>query len=597
MESSSCMSFLSQVEDRLGEPLRQGQREVIELFFERATVVAKLPTGIGKTRTAAVAYGVQRIRNLTNRVLYIVPRSSQAVQAAEEFPRDLSRVLNIPTKSLILGDTPLPALKAHRSGECEIFITTIQALVSNGNALTALREMMATGKWFIVIDEYHHYGSPDKAWTKKLQSLPHQAFLAMSATPYRQDESEPFGEPDVKFEYRAARKLGYVKELELHAYDYRVDAMVNNVDVQTFTTAEIYKMAGSDKPEVIDREMAVRELRWSPRYFSPLLEKPLARMMSYPFEAQMLVQAISCSHAKMVCEQIRSLISPGVEVDWVGTGPRGRSDAENEEILKRFCPPKDASGIRQWTLDILVNVGMAGEGLDCTDVCEVVFLNAPGLNNTTLQTIGRLSRVPRNILPTPKGFVSVDEACEMAAYAGDSVETCFEQKPEINHDGPHESPSFEGDYVIPPDVIIKNAELTNIRNHPHYEAVMQEVMNRPYSAQMVRTDIEQIVEETLREGLKKRDPLFNESALIIKEKIKIENAARLKTFQVMGMMKKAGRLQVIEYQDIIKRIKARKNRELHSNPDGCSLVELGRHMDWMRHFETILKNGLPQWLI
>lgn len=597
MESTSPMFFLSQAENRLGKPLRQGQREVIELFFERASVVAQLPTGVGKTRTAAMSYAVLRQRNVANRVLYVVPRGGQAKQAAEEFPRDLSAILNIPSKSMVLGDTPIPALKAHRSGEHEIFITTIQALVANGSALKALRDMMATGRWFIIVDEYHHYGSPDKAWTQKLQSLPNQAFLAMSATPFRRDESEPFGKPDVTFKYRDARKLGYVKQLELHAYDYRVDAIVNNVDVQTFTTAEIYKMAGSDKPEVIEREMAVRELRWSPRYFSPLLEKPLARMMSYPFRAQMLVQAISCSHAKMVCEQIKSLVSPGIEVDWVGTGPRGRQDSENEEILNRFCPPKDAAGIRQWTLDILVNVGMAGEGLDCTDVCEVVFLNAPSLNNTTLQTIGRLSRIPETITPHPKGIVSVDEACEMATYAGDNVETCFEEEPEINHRGPNDESDFDGDYPIPPDVQIKNAELTNIRNHPHYETAMSEVMSRPYSEHMIKSDIEEIVEQVLRAGLKKRDPLFNESAEINRLKSRIENACRLKTFKVMGLMKKAGRLQIIEYQDIIKKIKGRKNRELQSNPEGCTLVELKRHMDWMLRFESDLKNGLPPWLI
>ena len=73
MESTSPMFFLSQIEDRLGEPLREGQREVIERFFVVASVVAQLPTGLGKTRAAAAAYAVLRQQNLVNRVLYIVP--------------------------------------------------------------------------------------------------------------------------------------------------------------------------------------------------------------------------------------------------------------------------------------------------------------------------------------------------------------------------------------------------------------------------------------------------------------------------------------------------------------------------------------------
>lgn len=596
MESTSPLFFLSQIEDRLGEPLREGQREVIERFSVATSVVAQLPTGLGKTRTAVSSYAVLRKQNLVNRVLYIVPRGVQANQAADEFPRDLGIILDTDVSSLVIGDTPIPAIKAHRSGSCEIFITTIQALVANGNALTALREMIVTGKWFVVVDEYHHYGDAEKPWTKKLKSLPRQALLAMSATPYRLDQSEPFGKPEIAMTYRRARELGYVKALELHAYDYRVDAVVNNVDVQTFTTSEIYKLAGSTNPDVIDREMAVRELRWSPRYVSPLLEKPIARLMSYPFEAQMLVQAISCSHARMVCEQIKSLVSPGTDVDWVGTGPRGRPDAENDAVLKRFCPKKDNHGIRQWTLDILVNVGMAGEGLDPPDVFEIVFLNAPGLNNTTLQAIGRLSRIPRDISPVPKGIVSVDEACEMAAYAGDSVETCFEEEPEINKGKPREPSDYDGDYPIPADVIIKNAELIDIRNHPHYETVMQEAMSRPYSEHMVKNDIEKIVEDTLREGLKRRDAIFNASAEIIRQRKRIENACRLKAFQALGKIKKAGRLQVIEYQDVIKKIKGRKNRELRSNPDDCSLEELKRHIEWLERLQLELKDGLPPWL-
>src|SRR5690606_2867835 len=100
----------------------------------------------------------------------------------------------------------------------------------------------------------------------------------------------------------------------------------------------------------------------------------------------------SCSHGKMVCEQAKVLLPEFMEVDWVGTGPQGRSQQENEEVLHRFCPPKDASGKRPWTLDVLVNVGIAGEGLDTTDVTEIVFLTPGNLTISNLQTIGRGAR-------------------------------------------------------------------------------------------------------------------------------------------------------------------------------------------------------------
>jgi superfamily II DNA or RNA helicase len=196
------MHFMSQAENRLGDAFRKGQREIGERFITATTQTAQLPTGLGKTRAAAIGYAILRQRNVANRVLYIVPRGGQARQAAVEFPRDLSVMFEQPFRAHILGDTPIPALKQHRSGACEVFVTTIQALLAANNALKVLREMMGTGQWFIIVDEYHHYGDVDKAWTKQLQSLPRQAFLAMSATPHRKDESKPFGEPDPAIRYR-----------------------------------------------------------------------------------------------------------------------------------------------------------------------------------------------------------------------------------------------------------------------------------------------------------------------------------------------------------------------------------------------------------
>ena len=596
MEPASFMSFVSQAEKRLGESFRKGQPEIAELFLNSKSVTAQLPTGLGKTRAAALAYATLRMCGVANRALYINPRGGQANQTAEDFPRDLTAMLGEPFKSHILGDTPIPALKAHRLGQCEIFVTTIQALVSGGNALKVLREMMQTGLWFIVVDEYHHYGDAEKAWTSKLQSLPHQAMLAMSATPYRKDRSDPFGPPNPVISYREARTLGYVKPLYLHAYDYRVDAMVNNIDVESFTTSQIFDMAGSSNPEAIDRWTAVRELRWSPRYISPLVKLPIARLLSYPFRAQMIVQAIACSHAKMICEQIKALVGPDIGVDWVGTGPNGRSDAQNEQILRDFCPPKNSEGIRPWTLDILVNVGMAGEGLDCIDVCEVVFLNAPRLNNSTLQVIGRGARPPKNVFPCPQAIINVDEASEMAKYVGHAVETCFDDIPEPGKPNGNGNGNG-GEYPLPPDVLIKDTtELVDIRTDPHFEPLVRAAADDPLMHNMAQQKIEQMVEDALREGLRRRDAMFNQSAEIVRYRNLVERGCRLKAFQIQGMLRRAGRMQLTEFQDIIKRIKTRKNNELRSKPEDCSTEELRRHRQWLEQLEQQLKQGLPAWL-
>ena len=51
-----------------------------------------------------------------------------------------------------------------------------------------------------------------------------------------------------------------------------------------------------------------------------------------------------CLHAEIVCKQIKdhidSMYTGQLTVDWVGTGPHGRSDGENRAIIRKFCPDK-----------------------------------------------------------------------------------------------------------------------------------------------------------------------------------------------------------------------------------------------------------------
>ena len=111
-----------------------------------------------------------------------------------------------------------------------------------------------------------------------------------------------------------------------------------------------------------------RQMRWSPKYVSPLIYNPFDRLEATRshmpgIKCQALVGAMCCSHAQMICDQIRTMY-PNLAIEWVGTGPNGRADDENKAILARFCPPKVDGQRRSMDvkLDVLVHVGMAGEG-------------------------------------------------------------------------------------------------------------------------------------------------------------------------------------------------------------------------------------------
>jgi len=165
-----------------------------------------------------------------------------------------------------------------------------------------------------------------------------------------------------------------------------------------------------------------RKMRWSPKYVSPLVSIPIERMLrdriATGYKLQAIIGAMCVSHARLVCEQVKAIF-PELSIDWVGTGDNGRSDEENKKVLEIFCPKKDEEGRRRPGLDILVHVGMAGEGLDSIYVSEVVHLNRASINNSNNQENSRAARYLDGVM----GNINFDSCSEYAVkeYVGDAI--------------------------------------------------------------------------------------------------------------------------------------------------------------------------------
>ena len=205
-----------------------------------------------------------------------------------------------------------------------------------------------------------------------------------------------------------------------HSYVYRIDAIDESGDVLSYTTTELSDMAGSDDPSAIEKLRINKKLRWSPKYVSPLVSIPVERMIQQRIETgrqlRAIVGAMCVSHAELVCAQVASMF-PELTVDWVGTGIDGRTDDENEKIINRFLKDERTDG----ALDILVHVGMAGEGLDSKLVSEVVHLNKAAINNSNLQENGRAARYLEAANGEPVvGHINFDSGSEFSAegYVG-----------------------------------------------------------------------------------------------------------------------------------------------------------------------------------
>jgi len=446
---------------------RSGQWSVIEESKSRLMLNAKLPTGYGKTLAACYVYRIKKAAGLSNRLLIIFPTDAQIEQFIKDGHRDLADAgIDGPKKIVDIRHAGSRVIRDHRMNVAQVFVITIQSLNQTRGSRN-VADLLETGQWMIVVDEYHHYGM-EKSWGRAVLGLTRSFLLALSATPHRPGDDSAFGAPQVSVKYRDAVDEGAIKSLKAHAYSYRIETTNNEtLQTETWTTDELVKEAGGEG-DAIEKLCIKRKMRWSPRYVSPLVSIPIERMLkdriATGHRLQVLISAMCVSHARLVCEQVTAMY-PELRVDWVGTGLNGRPEDENEAVLKRFCPPKDDEGRRHPTLDVLVHVGMAGEGLDSIHVSEVVLLCNASICNRILQIIGRGSRH----LPGVVCNVSFDSSSEFAAkrYVGNAIMDAMDFAPARPDDGDGDEDGDDDDQWPPeppldPQVHIDNIELSHI---------------------------------------------------------------------------------------------------------------------------------------
>jgi len=374
------MSALSQVQ--AFKP-RKGQQDLIEYLpqIQKGDVLSvQWPTGYGKSIGFALAWKHCCDKGIANRFLLVVANDTQRTQIINDFPQDC-RLTGAWCKGKIwtCGRDANDVATA-RAEKSVVFVCTVHQLANSfhgtsDSKVNVIRSMlMCPGtRWMIGFDEYHHYGQ-SMAWGEAAKlAMEHSEFsLAMSATPYRRTAVSVFPEPGLVVTYSDAIDQKAVKPIVCHSYEYNVAIIEGKGEVATYTTTELMDLVGGDINVWEERQ----GIRYSPQYLHPLIMNPLQRLRQTRAETgkrlQMLVRAMSCGHAKMVCEQVR-MFADGLSVDWVGT--IGRSEEENRSVLARFCPPKNQNGTRpDPDLDVLVQVCMAGEGFDSINVVEIVDL-------------------------------------------------------------------------------------------------------------------------------------------------------------------------------------------------------------------------------
>ena len=589
-----------------GQNPRDGQRRVFDKVAEPGLkeLNIKLPTGYGKTFTAAGAYAIRQKHFGLNRLLYITPTIAQHEAFCADGHHDLELAgVTGPSVVTDIGFYGIGALKRHRKNSHQIFATTIQGACASAGDLSNLLE---TGRWMVVVDEYHHYGV-EKTWGRRVRALSNEFLLAMSATPYRPNEDSAFGIPSIEINYRDAVVEGAVKELSGHSYIYKIDAILANGEIESMTTTELAEMAGSVKPEDIEKFRIERKMRWSPKYVSPLVSIPVERMLSERitsgYKLQAIVGAMCVSHAELVCEQLKAMF-PELAIDWVGTGTNGRDKEMNQILLSRFCPPKErtSQGARRGdpTLDILVHVGMAGEGLDTCNVSEIIHLNPANINNSNNQENGRASRKLGGVI----GHINYDSTSGYSAYVGKQIMDAMDFQPPKPEDG---DPKGGEPKPLPeePNIRIWDMELIRIdsgspevlrfaeaaREAGHTTKTLSEMISSPDQAEF------NSLVELFRQMRSQEAEVHNERAKIEQWRENVKGALTVVSGRVIKAMQRNGqRIDKSLAGDIKRRINGHKKSVLGEVTNDVDMLK--KHYQWLQNLEaTIIESGvLPSWL-
>lgn len=175
--------------------LRQWQEDALRQWTDKRHGVASVVTGAGKTRFAIECAAEQRRRDSDVRVLVIVPTLALLDQWV----------------SVLQGDIRVrdERIAVHRDGEIAAGSAVYNVATVN-TARIATRALTANGRWMVVADECHRYGSPANRSAIDAEWI---ASLGLSATPSREYDTwfEEYVEPAIG---RVFFEYGYHQALE-----------------------------------------------------------------------------------------------------------------------------------------------------------------------------------------------------------------------------------------------------------------------------------------------------------------------------------------------------------------------------------------------
>jgi superfamily II DNA or RNA helicase len=340
-------------------------------------VLIQLPTGTGKSALIAILpFGLAK-----KKVLILVPNLTLANQLEKDLDFIGNPESNIYKKLGILSDEQLSSLELFtlRLEKTANFndIENHQIIISNYHQLSDIE------KWFkgredivdlIIIDEAHHQKA--NTYKKIIQFFKNANVVSLTATPFRSDGQSLDGKNIYTYHFSDAIKSGYIRNIKVNnVTPQEIELSFSDKDNKIYPIEEIVKM----KEEAWFRRGIALSQDCCDSIAKKAYEKWAELKNSFPNTShQIIASAISVRHA-------REFVKPAFEKLGLKLGiVNSKEDKHsNKQTIEKLLQGK---------IDVIVNVGMLGEGFDHNKLGVAAIFRPFATLNPYIQFIGRAIR-------------------------------------------------------------------------------------------------------------------------------------------------------------------------------------------------------------
>jgi superfamily II DNA or RNA helicase len=344
-------------------------------------VLIQLPTGTGKSALIAILpFSLAK-----KKVLILAPNLTLANQLANDLDFVENIESNIYKKLGILTDEQLGSLELFtlRLEKTANFndIENHQIIISNYHQLSDIE------KWFkgrediidlIIIDEAHHQKA--STYKKIIQFFKDARIVSLTATPFRSDGQNLDGKNIYTYHFSDAIKKRYIRNIRVNNVTPReIELSFSDKDNKIYPIEEIVKM----KEDAWFRRGIALSQDCCDSIAKKAHEKWLELKNDFQNTShQIIASAISVRHA-------REFVKPAFEKLGLKVGiVNSKEDKHsNKQTIEKLLQGK---------IDVIVNVGMLGEGFDHNKLGVAAIFRPFATLNPYIQFIGRAIRKNEN---------------------------------------------------------------------------------------------------------------------------------------------------------------------------------------------------------